>query len=510
MSNLGRTLIRNTLSGAVAQVVELAVNLLLAPYLLAMLGAELFGIWIVLALVTNYFSLFDLGVSAGFIKHLTEAETLKHVNQRNTIVATGWVFYAAFSMLILGIGVAAGSWLLQFLKVDPAFMPVYWGVLAVFGIRNSCVVYRSLLFARQRIDVLNAIAVAGALLRSVGTVAAVALGYGLVGLVTVSIGMALYHVTLEVFMAYRVYDGLRLRPLAASFSTFLTLFRYGIRVQTSRFADLVYLHVDKLLLSHFVGFGAVTFYELGGKVAGLTRTFPTILLQGLLPAAAELEAQQNRARLMRLYVKSSKYLAALTFPLAAFSILEAKQIIRVWLGAGDHGGATLALQVLTVAYLFHLLMEVALAVARGIGVVQYEMRALLVAAVLNLVLSLLLIMHYGLTGALIGTTASMIIGYALFMHVFHRYVAFSFGDLVKQVYLVPFAGVAVASAAVAAAGYSFGWFDPSLDAPRLIGLLILTLKGLLFVAVYSALVWKRGYIAISDMHLLRRTVLSSS
>jgi O-antigen/teichoic acid export membrane protein len=510
VSNLGRTLIRNSLSGAVAYGVDLAVNLLLAPYLLSTLGAELFGIWIVLVVATNYFSLFDLGVSTGFIKHLTEAETHKRINQRNTIVATGWVFYALFSLLIIGIGTTAGGWLLRFLKVDPTFTTVYWGVLLVFGIRNSSVVYRSLLFARQRVDVLNAIAVAGALIRAIGTVAALALGYGLAGLVTVSIGMALFHVTLEVLMAYRIYDRLRLRPLAASFSTFLTLFQYGIRVQTSRFADLVYLHIDKLLLSHFVGFGAVTFYELGGKVAGLTRSFPTILLQGLLPAAAELEAQRNRARLLRLYVKSSKYLAALAFPLAAFSILEARQIIQVWLGAGDHGAAALALQALTIAYLFHLLMEVALAVARGIGVVQYEMRALLVTAVLNLALSLLLIIQYGLTGALIGTTVSMVIGYALFMWPFHRYVAFSFGDLVKDVYLVPFAGAAVASVAVAAAGYSFGWLEPSVDAPRLVGLLSLSCKGLLFVALYGAMVWKRGYIAVSDMHLLRRTVLSSS
>ena len=510
MSRLGRTLIRNTLSGAVAYAVDLAVNLLLAPYLLATLGSKLFGVWIVLVVAANYFSLFDLGVSTGFIKHLTEAETLGRVNLRNTIMATGWVFYVAFSLLIMGVGVTAGGWLLRFLKVDPGFTAVYWGVLLVFGIRNSCVVYRSLLFARQRIDLLNAIAVAAALLNAAATVAVLALGYGLGGLVTVSIGMAVFHATLEVVMAHRACEGLRLRPSGASVSTFRTLFDYGIRVQISRVADLIYLHIDKLLLSHFVGLGSVTFYELGAKVAGLTRSFPTVLLQGLLPAAAELEAQRHRERLLRLYVKSSKYLAALAFPLAAFSILEAKNIMRVWLGPGDHGGAALALQVLTVAYLFHLLMEVALAVGRGIGVVQYEMRSLLVAALLNLTLSVLLIMQYGLAGALIGTTASMLIGYGCFMWLFHRHVAFPFGHLVKEVYLVPFAGAALASAVVSVTGYSYGFLDPASDTPRLLGLFILMFKGFLFAVVYGAVVWKRGYIAVSDVHLLRRTVLSSS
>ena len=510
MSRLGRILIRNTLSSAAAYVVGQTVNFLLTAYLWAKLGADLFGVWIVLVVTTNSFSLFDLGVSLGFIKHLTEADTLGRVKQRNTIVATGWVYYTVFSLLVVGLGVVLGNWVLRFLKVGPAFVQIYWGVLAVFAIRNCCVVFRSVLFARQRIDVLSAIDVAAALLNATGTVAALALGYGLFGLVTVSIAMAIFHVSAEIVLAFRCCDGLRLRPLTASWNTFRMLFSYGINVQASRLADLVYLHADKLLLSHFVGFVSVASYELGAKVAGLTRSFPTVLLQGLLPAAAELEAQRDRARLLRLYVKSSRYLVALAFPLAAFSILEAEPIMRVWLGAGNHLFAAMALRALTLAYLFHLLMEAALAMARGIGVVQYEMRALLVTAALNVALSLVLIVQFGLAGALIGTTASMIVGYALFMRLFHRYVEFSIVDLLKDVYLVPFVGVAAASGAVAAAGYTFGWLEPSVDASRIAALLPLLCKGVLFVSLYGALVWKRGYIAVSDVHLLRRTVLTSS
>ncbi|MBI3622338.1 MAG: polysaccharide biosynthesis protein [Nitrospirae bacterium] len=509
MSNLGRILIHNTLSGAAAYLVDLVVGLLLAPYLLATLGPELFGVWIVLVVTTSYFSLFDLGVSLGFIKHLAEAETLRRITRRNEIVATGWVFYAGFSLLVIGAGTALGGWVLQFLKVDPAFAPVYWGILSVFGIRNSCVVYRSVLFARQRLDVLNAIAIAAALLNAAATVAVLALGYGLSGLVVVSIGVALFHVASEIVMAYRCCDRLQLRPFNASLSTFRTLYHYGIRVQASRLADLVYLHVDKLLLSHFVGFGSVTFYELGAKVAGVTRTFPAVLLQGLLPAAAELEAQRNRERLLRLYLKSSRYLAALAFPVAAFSIVEADDVMRLWLGAGEHAGAALALRALTVAYLFHLLMEAAMAVARGIGVVQYEMRALLTAATLNLVLSALLIIRYGLTGVLIGTAVSMAVGYGLFMWSFHRYVALPFVRLIKEVYLVPLAGVAVASAVIAAAGL-FEVVGMSSAASRMNVLMVLGFHGMLFVLIYGAMVWKGGYIAMSDVHLLRRTVLSSS
>lgn len=513
MSNLGRTLIRNTLSGAAAYAVDLVVNLLLAPYLLATLGAELFGVWIVLVVATSYFSLLDLGVSLSFVKHLAEAETLGRAARRNTIMATGWVFYAVFSLLVVAGGLLLQPWVFAFLHLSADVIPIYWGVLAIFAIRNSCVVYRSLLFALQRIDVLNAIGVAAALLNAAAVVTALSLGYGLNGLVTVSLGLALFHVTAEVVSAYRCCRTLRLNPFGASLRTFRLLVGYGINIQASRLADLVYLHVDKLLLSHFVGFGPVTFYELGAKVAGLTRSFPTVLLQGLLPAASELEAQRNRERLLRLYLKSSKYLAALAFPLAAFSILEARGVIGLWLGAGAHDGAVLALQMLTVAYLLHLLMEAAMAVARGIGVVQFEMRALLVTAGLNVGLSAGLIVYYGLLGALIGTAVSMAIGYGLFMRSFHRYVAMPFTTLIKHVYAVPLMGVAAAAAAVLVAGYPIELLVSSssmTEASRVTGLLVLLAKGIVFVGVYAGVVWKRGYIAVSDVHLVRQAVLSSS
>jgi O-antigen/teichoic acid export membrane protein len=510
MPNLGRTLVRNTLSGAAAYVVNLVVSLLLAPYLLAKLGPELFGVWIILVVITNYFSLLDLGVSLSFVKHLAEAETLGRHASRNTIVATGWVFYAAFSLVTVAGGLALQPLVFGFLHLSADVTLIYWGVLAIFAIRNSCVVYRSLLFALQRIDVLNAISMAAAVINAVAVVTVLALGYGLAGLVAVSLVLAVFHVTAEVISAYRCCHGLRLNPFAASRRMFRTLFHYGINLQASRLADLVYLHIDKLLLGHFVGFGPVTFYELGGKVAGLTRSFPTVLLQGLLPAASELEAQRNRERLLRLYLKSSKYLAALAFPLATFSILEAKRVMSVWLGAGAHDGAVLAMQVLTVAYLLHLLMEAAMAVARGIGVVQFEMRALIVTAGLNVGLSALLIMAYGLAGALIGTAVSMAIGYGLFMRSFHRYVAMPFAVLVKDVYLVPLIGAAAAAAVVLAAGYSLEMAAPMADTSRLTGLLVLSVKSLLFVGVYAGVMWKRGYIAVSDVHLFRQAVWTSS
>lgn len=509
MSAIAERLVRNTLFSTAGQVVSLAVGLALVPYMLSVLGAEQFGVWIILAVATTYFSLLDGGVSASFIKHLAEAHTLGKAQRRNDIIATGWLFYCLFSLLIVAAGVALEKSLMGLLSITGDITTVYWGVLAIFAVRSTFVVYRSMLYALQRLDVLNKIEIGTVLFNAAGTVILLKAGHGLQGVVTAALATAVLHVTAETVMAHRLCPGLAFAPHRASLRTFRPLFRYGIQLQASRCAELIHLHVDKLILAHFLGLAQVTMYELGSKIAGLTRTLPTVLLPAILPAAATLEAERKRVQLLHLYERGSKYLAAAALPLAGFTLLSAQAIIDLWLGPGDYGGAVLAVRVLAVAYLFHLLTGMGLAVARGIGIVQYEMRALTVSAVLNVVLSLLLVTRYGLPGVLAATALSTIVGYSLFMGTLHAHLKLSLLSFARTVYALPAAGMAAAAVTTAALGYSLGLL-PAQPGSRAWALLALMMNGAVFFSVYGAILLKARYIAVGELSLVRKALAMRS
>ncbi len=510
MSSLSRTLIRNTVSGAAAYLVGLGVSLLLTPYILSRLGVEQYGIWVILSATITYFGLLDLGVGSAFIKHLTEAQTLGNSRRRNDIIATGWLFYALFSAAVLVVGWLVQPPLFRFLKLGENVAPVYWVVLAVFVVRTLCMVYRSLLFSLHQLELLNGIAVVAGLLNATATVALLAAGYGLTGLAAAGLATALFHVTAEVVMAYRRCPGLQLSLSRATRETFRQLFRYGVQVQASKGAELVHMNADKLLLGHFVGLGQVTFYELGSKVAGLTRSLPTVLLPAILPAAAELHAQRNPQLLRELYERGSKYLVVIAFPLAGFTVVSAQPMMTAWLGARQLTDAVLALQVLTVAYLFYLLTGMGMAVARGIGVVQYEMKALITAAVLNVCLSTVLAMTIGLRGVLCATAFSMIVGYSYFLTAFHRYMKISWPLFFRHVYAVPLAGIVAAAAAVLTLGYPLGLLQAQAEQGRLASFLVLAVNGVVFSVVYGSIVIRYRYIALGDWHVVRRAFAAPS
>jgi O-antigen/teichoic acid export membrane protein len=509
MSGLARRLVRNTFSTAAAYTVSLALSLLLTPYMLAVLGVERFGVWVILAVAVTYFSLLDLGIGTAFIKHLSDAQTRGEAGRRNEILSTGWCFYALFGTVVLGGGVAVQQLLLRTLNVPPDALHVYWGVLAIFTIRSMFMVYRSMLFALQRLEVLNGIVIATAALNALLTVAVLAAGYGLTGLVLASLLVAGVHVAAETTMAYRCCPGLRMRITLASLQTFKPLFRYGIQIQASKFAELVHLHIDKLLLSHFLGLTHVTMYELGAKIAGLTRSFPTVLLPAVLPVASELEAKQDRRRLRRLYEQGSKYLVVLVFPMVMFVLLSSETIMNAWLGPGVYPGAALALRVLAVAYMFYLLTGMGTAVARGIGAVHHERIALITGAILNVALSSALVVMFGLKGVLAATACSMVVGYAIFTIRFHQHMDISLMSHFKSIYAIPLSGAVVAGVVLLALGYPTKLLDFQVDHHRSEAMGLLLMQGGVYLLVYIGVVLKARYVAADDWRLVRKAFVTS-
>jgi O-antigen/teichoic acid export membrane protein len=140
------------------------------------------------------------------------------------------------------------------------------------------------------------------------------------------------------------------------------------------------------------------------------------------------------------------------------------------------------------------------------------MRALMVSALLNVVLSLLLVTRAGLFGVLIATTCSTIVGYGLFMGSLHRYLKLPLAVFARKVYALPAAGAAAAVVALLALGHPIALLEggAQLESVRLAALVDLAVTGALFFAVYGAIIFKSRYIALGDLGLVRKALASWS
>jgi O-antigen/teichoic acid export membrane protein len=350
-------------------------------------------------------------------------------------------------------------------------------------------------------EITNIIAILASLVNAAGVILFLSMGLGIKGLVISGLITAVFTVVFQTVFAYKILPQMKFRLFSINKDIFKKTFVYGINIRIASIAELINTHVDKIFLGYFLNTSLVGLYELGAKIAKIARSFPEQLLPAILPASSELHALDDKKNLHKLYTRGSKYLSLLTFPIAFFVIAYASLIMTLWLGRDSFKESALALQVLSVGYVFVLLVSMGRLIARGMGIPQYEMRSSVIIVILNIALSIILIIKLGFVGALLGTTLSGVIGSSFFFYSFNRRIKESVFSIIKKVFASPFLFCLVSLGISMLAGYFFKQLFPTTLASRFEAFIHLGVNGLVFLSVYLLFLFKSRYIDKYDREI---------
>lgn len=504
-----RTVIKNTLFNNIGYIWQLLISLLLIPFIIHRIGMEQYGIWVLLEVVIIYLSLLDFtGIGGAFVKYIAEYHATRDFNRCNQVINLGWAYYTVFWIIMASLVFLFKNPLLRIFRFPPELSStisvVFLGILLISFIRGSFAVFRSVLLGLQRMDITNTIAILTSLVHAGSVILFLSLGFGLKGLVLSGLIVALFTVILQTVFAARTLPQMRFRLFSFSKDIFKKTFVYGINIRVATLSEMINTHVDKIFLGYFLNTLLVGSYELGAKIARIARSFPEQLLPAILPASSELHALDDKDNLQKLYFRGSKYLSLLTFPLALFIIANAPIIITFWMGDRGFPGfqqSVLALQVLSVGYVFMLLVSMGRLIARGMGIPQYEMRSSVLIVILNIALSLILIIKLGFIGALLGTASSGIIGSTYFFYSFNRRIGESVFSIFKKIFVRPFLFCLVSVGVSLLLGYFFSQLFPSPPANRFYAFISLLVNGLVFMGVYLLFLFKSGFVDKYDKEI---------
>lgn len=413
----------------------------LTPYIINHIGVERFGIWTIVSVLTGHLGLFDLGISTAFVKYIAEFYTNRDIERINRVVNTGFLFYLLFSSGIIALAMVFMGPILSMLNIPQHLYGeavfVFCVGLVLFGISNAFNVFGAIQNGLQRMDISNKVAIALSIPGVAGTVLALEAEYGLPGLMVNNALIVVVTSIVHVIVAYRIFPQFRFSPLSLSDGeTFRLLFAFGFKVQTSVIAGVIHFHMDKFLLALFLNMSSVTYYTVASQMASSIREIPLLLLKAILPAAAEINAANNRDALKTLYFRSMKYIVLIGVCLLTGTMLLADPFLSLWLGSGYETSA-MTLKILVAGYFFNILSGPGFFILNGIGKPQYGMRSSIVAAVMNLILGIVLVMSMGYYGVVIGTTLSMFTAALYFIVMFHRVMEIPLRDTWSKLLLKP-------------------------------------------------------------------------
>jgi O-antigen/teichoic acid export membrane protein len=403
----------STLSNYAGKLATIAAGLVLTPFILHQVGPLSYGLWVLVGSVVGYGTLLDLGISSAVVKYVAEYRARGQADQARQLIATALWLYAGLGLVVILLSALAAPLFPQLFQVPPAErQTAAWLVLLAgvgTGLGLPCSTSGAVLRGLHRFDLQNLLVLASALLSTLGTIAVLLLGGGILGVMVVSILVMLvlqapaiwlvHHAAPEVGFSWRAASWARVRPVLG-FSSWLFAVNAAGRVQTKS---------DEIVIGWFLPVAAVTPYALANKLSDVALMLADQFMKVLLPLASELHAGGDLARLRALYLTSTRLTLAILVPVGGTIAVLAGPLLTAWVGAAYSEYAYLVV-ILLLADIIGASQWPAASVLQAIARHRVLAVTAVASAAVNLALSILLLSRVGLAGVALGTLIPTAVG----------------------------------------------------------------------------------------------------
>ena len=297
--------------GTVGQLIGVAGNLVLTPYVIHGLGVERYGIFVLVVTLTGILSSFDGGVMGAAARYFSVYAGTDDRTSTTRLLVT-------FCVLLTGLGVviSAAAWFLSPVVVGLLNMSPVWRPQTVFLFRTLGILvttlfihtlFQMVLTSRQRYAWSTTVGFATYALYVVGFVIVIETGGGLRGVAFIFVGQQVLASALVIPAALRYLDrrGIGLVP----WNKLRSIMSFSGKMQVGGIASLVITEVDSLVIGGALSVHALGIYSPGANFAN---QLSSVASNALTPAGVHLgqvygrEGEQGTLRefkrLQRLWV----------------------------------------------------------------------------------------------------------------------------------------------------------------------------------------------------------------
>lgn len=437
----------------------MAAGFLVAPLLIARLGLDGYGVWVILFSLVAFLTLFDLGVRAAVARMVAFHRAKDDPARVGEAMSTAVAILAGLGGLAFAVMAVGSVWFVDRLHA-PAEMTAEAAVcMRLIGVSVFLTLtlspFDAALWAYQRFDRLNLVNIPTTVVRSVLLVVVARAGGGLVELALVTLGSVAASVAVKGVLAVRNDPALIPRVGRVTRRAAAELLGFSIWVMAGTVIAVVRLQLTPVLIGVLLGVGLVTPFSNANRLAGVPANLLLTVATVLTPVATRAVAQNRTDALQRLLTTSGKYLFAASLALTAGLVCLGRPVLGLWVGP------VLGPEMLEVA--FTLLVVLALGealpntqwVSQAIlgAAAQYRRVAYLAVAELAVMvlLTVLLAKPYGLLGVCLAVAVPGVLFRGLLLYALAAKVAgLSAGEYVRRVAVPAAAAVAVPSLALAA------------------------------------------------------------
>lgn len=391
---------------------ELLIGVFMLPFNVAHLGQSAYGLWVLVASVTVYFSMFDLGYGVALVRFAARYRAKGDTKGLNEIISTMFVVFSAVGLVAFTIALLISLNLEKFFPLTPDQAKtgriVLLFISSYVALQFPASVFGGIVNGFQRTYLNGAVAFVTALVVAGVNVIVLLSGYGLAELVAATTAVRILSIFAYALNAYRVFPDLRIRPRYFKRERLREVTGFSVFILIIDIANKLNYSTDAIVVGAFLGTSAVAIWAVAQRVIEIVQRISDQLNAVLFPVVVDNATVQRVDRLQEILVQGQRLSLAMVVPMATVLGLTARPLVMVWVGPQFSASVNI-IYILSVVVALRVGNATSAVILKGSDLHKFLAVSNLSMAVGNLVLSVILVHFYGLIGVAIGTLIPMIV-----------------------------------------------------------------------------------------------------
>lgn len=413
--------------GYLAMLIKNLSSLLLTPLMISVFGDSEFGIYKLVLSITSYFALADLGLSNAVIRYVSEYKAHNDKESESKFIA----------LILLADSVVVSIALIALFFVSPWIPHIFRASFssteittlqsllfllafnAIFNLFSNLT--NGVIKSYEQFGLLKSINIIALFIRFIAILSLLLLGYKSFSIVLLDTILSLLQlITTWSYCRFKLQVRAHFHNLEFSYSK--TILAYSLFVFIDALAFHLFWTADNFIIGLFISSNAIAIYSVGTLISSLFFAFSIVISDVLMPGVVKQVATNatNKELTDHMIQIGRIKLIALALPTIGF-IFIGKTFLRLWVGSTYLDAYPIALLVIipTVAAG---ICDVGLYIMWAKNKHRIKSIVSLIIALVNIVLTVILVKRIGIIGAAIGTSFAYISGYNIFNNIYFQRV----------------------------------------------------------------------------------------
>ena len=406
--------------------VQFAVVFFVTPFLLKQLGKTEYGLYQLVSSTVSYLSLLGFGFSASYIRFYSK---FKLKDDYTGITRLNGMFMTVFlimSLTCMIIGLVIGSnvsYVFGNAVVDEQYNEAYW--MIIFLCVNMALTFPKSIFvcnttAHEKFVFQKSLVLFVDIVSPIMQVLFVFIFKN-----PVVISLAILVATVIDLIVNCVYNIvlLKMRFVFGQFdwSMMREIIGFTFFIFLNQVLDLLSsTNIDNYLIGIICGTDDVTVYSMGGKISQMFHSVASPISAIFVPMIYNIvESGKDQSRLTDIFTKVGKLQFAILYLFLSGFVLWGKSFLKVWIGDGYDESYYIAIILMT-SLIVALSQNIGIEIQRAVNKHRVRSVVYLLIDVVNVIISIPLIKHFGSIGAALGTAITMLAGTVIFMNFYYQ------------------------------------------------------------------------------------------